>query len=205
LTEKLGEPAAMPDTAHLDEQYSDLPTVRERVGLDAPCPAEPDGECPHCWLTRGHEGACDVGPAAPLQEVLDHPELGTPVVSAYGGIERSGIVDEPIPDLPASYTPVRKAPLGVRTVRVVSLASLPPQLNWKSKYEHEVTTFCELTPGNCMEIACADGNDAKRYAKLFSGVLEKGKLRARYRVAGDRCFFWKREVPNTSTSEVPAP
>lgn len=114
---------------------------------------------------------------------------------------REGPPVEPIPDPPAE-PPIIKKVVTVRTIRVVPLASLPPQLNWKSKYEHEVATFCALTPGNCMEIACTDAADAKRYAKLFSGFLDKRKLRARYRVTGDSCFFWKREASTTSNSEV---
>jgi hypothetical protein len=87
-------------------------------------------------------------------------------------------------------------------VRVLPLASLPPQLNWKSKYAADIATFSGLTASDCMEIACANRVDAEQYAKLFSRQLERRKLRARYRVTGDSCFFWKREASTDSNSEV---
>lgn len=107
-------------------------------------------------------------------------------------------------DKPADQPELTRPVEAVRTVRVVPLASLPPQLNWKSKYDGDVATFSGLTASDCMEFVCADRADAERCAKVFSRELERRKLRARYRISGDSCFFWKREDPNTSHSEVPS-
>lgn len=93
-------------------------------------------------------------------------------------------------------------PLAGRTIRVVPLASLPPQLNWKSKHKQDVATFAALTPGNAMEISCTDSADAKRYAEVFRRALQKRKLRAHYRIHNGSCFFWKRDPPTNPYSEV---